>query len=216
MPATSVSAKELPFPIIKAGELFQAERSKVNNYAVRQEIKTEATDRSTGKTEIEKRRQKGFFRNPGKFVFIVEEKKINGIKQDVYGNLEKSSKVFIDWLSKEGLLQYSFLEMESNNEISKFRVTPPASKDKFSKGELWIDKNTFKIKRVIQEPSVLKKGIKSQRLELFFEENYEFQEPSFSRLTATVRKDNSETEIKVEAEFSDYKFNIEFPPGLFK
>ncbi len=212
-----IQAIDIPIQILKASEIYRLEREKIKTYRVEQEIITKTTDRITSETHTEKRRQSGFFVSPNKYYFVIKEKNVNGVNQEVYGNFEKAERTKNDWLSKTGLVLFRFQVISDQDDLIKYSVTPKNKNSENSEmGEIWLDLKNSRIKKIIQKPTKLKKGIKSYRLELDFEDNFEFQEPTASTLEVVIQQDGIHKEIKVQAKFRSYEFNILVPSSLLK
>ncbi|NBU99155.1 MAG: hypothetical protein EBS19_13255, partial [Spirochaetia bacterium] len=78
-----------------------------------------------------------------------------------------------------------------------------------TRGEIWINKDTGKIIRMNKEPHTLKDGMEVFKTELYFDVNFSYQEPSFTRLHATFYENGKKVETKVEVLFYDYQFNVD-------
>ena len=112
-------------------------------------------------------------------------------------------------MSAEGLRKYQFSLLEEGFQYHHFYVLP---KEKFSdamKGEIWIQKDTGKITRILKEPAFPKPGLEKFQTEVFFDIPFLFQEPSFTRVQAVYYENNKRVEAKVEVLFSEYQFNMD-------
>ncbi|MBE7413604.1 MAG: hypothetical protein L6Q54_06190 [Leptospiraceae bacterium] len=210
-----LSTSEIPIPIIKAAEKYRSEREKLKTYQVEQEILTTTIVQNTSESQTEKRKQIGYFVSPNKYYFLIKEKKINGIEQEIYGNLEKTERQKNDWLSKNGMSLFRFQVISYHDNFIKYSVTPKQTKShKNEKGEIWIRLKDYRIKKIISEPVLLGKEIQSYQLSLNFEDELEFQEPSQSILNVVLREKDTIKKIRIQADFRKYKFNTPIPSSI--
>lgn len=204
----SLFSAEIPELILKSSKQYDRERKQIKNYKVIQEITSEM--RSSSDVVVEKRKQVGYFVVPDKYFFFPKEKSINGRGIPTSPtDVEKTTKKEIEWLSAEGLRKYQFSLLEEGFQYHHFYVLP---KEKFSdamKGEIWIQKETGKITRILKEPAFPKPGIEKFQTEVFFDIPFLFQEPSFTRVQAVYYENNKRIEAKVEVLFSEYQFNMD-------
>ena len=199
---------ETPETVLKSSEIYERERKSLKNYRVFQEIRSEI--KNSEKSFLEKRKQYGYFLPPDRFLFFLKERNINGqnipIKNQEY---EKSSKKDIVWISKEGLEKHSFSFLEEDEYSIKFLVLPKVQFQGSHKGEIWIRKQNLKILRMIKEPTIKSGNIEEYKTEIFFDLDLPYQEPSFTKLRAIYFENGVRNEIRVEALFSGYEFNVD-------
>jgi hypothetical protein len=202
----SLFSVEIPELILKSSKEYDRERKQIKNYKVLQEITSEM--KTPLGVNVEKRKQVGYFVIPDKYFFFTKEKTINGqLISASSSDVEKTTKKEIEWLSAEGLRKYQFSLIEEGFYYHHFYVLP---KEKFSdatKGEIWIQKESGKISRILKEPVSLKPGLEKFQTEIFFDIPFLFQEPSFTRVQAVYYENNKRIEAKVEVIFSEYQFN---------
>lgn len=198
----------IPEIVEKAAQLYQKERKELKNYKVKHLVVSKI--QSPSQTLVEKRVQIGYFVAPDKFLFIIKEKWINGEpvllqKEEV----EKSSKREIDWLSIKGLREYQFKFVDGNETVAKYKVTSNKKGRDYYNGEIWIDPVTYKILKIIKEPSELPNGYEKFQTELYFDSSLPYQEPYLSKLEAIFYNEKMEkTYAYVDASFSNYEFNV--------
>lgn len=192
----------------RAAELFQKEKIQIKNFKVNQEVSSKIKE--TSGTVIENRLQSGFFKSPEEYIFIVKEIEINGMKQFLAKPMiERIFKSEVDWLSKEGISSHSFQTISSDSGIVKYLVNPQKIQPGYYRGQLWLNPKNAKILKILKEPIIKKREMMKYSLELVFDTNYTYQEPSHTLLSAIYQIENRITEVKVEAKFQDYKFNID-------
>jgi hypothetical protein len=197
-----------PDTVLYAAQIYQAERSKLQNYKVRHIVVSKLE--SSSETYIEKRIQTGYFISPDKFFFLIKEKWINHqpvkVKKD---EVEKSTKREIEWLSKRGIKEYKFSYIGGNEQVAKFKVQSPHINRDWYNGEIWIHPSQYKILKIIREPSLLPVGYEKYTTELHFDTDLPFQEPYLSKLEAIFINERGEkTYVLVDASFTEYEFNI--------
>jgi hypothetical protein len=197
-----------PETIQNAGILYKKEKSGIRNYRVKQLVLSKI--QSPSQTIIEKRFQVGYFLSPDKFLFLIKEKWINGqqiplTKEEV----EKSTKRDIDWLSPKGMQEYTFKFLAGDETVSRFQVISPKKDRDWYNGEIWIHPISYRILKIVKEPSLFPVGYERFRTELFFDPNLPHQEPYLSKLEAVFTNEKGEkTQAYVDASFSDYEFNV--------
>jgi len=203
----SLLSEEIPEQIKKSALIYQKERNQIKNYRVSQDI-TSIT-RSMGYETIEKRKQIGYFVSPNRYFFFTKERIINNSPLPVNDSSpEKSLKKDIEWLSVDGTKRFDFTLIQEGGSYLHYSVIPKQNTNE-SKGEIWINKETGKIIRMIKEPRTLKEGLEVFKTELYFDVNFSYQEPSFTRLHATFYENGKKVETKVEVLFYDYQFNVD-------
>ncbi len=203
----SLFSEEIPEQIKKSALIYQKERNLIKNYRVSQDI-TSIT-RSMGYETIEKRKQIGYFVSPNRYFFFTKERIINNSPLPVNDSSpEKSLKKDIEWLSVDGIKRFDFTLIQEGGSYLHYSVIPKQTTGE-SKGEIWINKETGKIIRMVKEPRTLKEGLEAFKTELYFDVNFSYQEPSFTRLLATFYENGKKVETKVEVLFYDYQFNVD-------
>ena len=203
----SLLSEEIPEQIKKSAQIYQKERNQIKNYRVSQDI-TSIT-RSMGYETIEKRKQIGYFVTPNRYFFFTKERIINNSPLPVNDSSpEKSLKKDIEWLSVDGIKRFDFTLIQEGGSYLHYSVIPKQNTNE-SKGEIWINKETGKIIRMLKEPRTLKEGLEVFKTELYFDVNFSYQEPSFTRLNATFYENGKKVETKVEVLFYDYQFNVD-------
>jgi hypothetical protein len=199
----------------KAAELFQKEKAEIKNYKVNQEVTSKIKEPSGN--AIEKRIQVGYFQRPEEYIFICKEIEMNGIKQILAKPLiERVSKLEVDWLSREGLNSHSFQTLSSDSKTIKYLVSPTKIQSGYFRGQLWLDSQTARIVKILKEPILKKREMIKYSLELNFEKEFAFQVPTRTILSAIYQANNQVTEVQVEANFTDYKFNLDLANELPK
>ncbi len=200
-------SEEIPEQIKKSALIYQKDRNQIKNYRVSQDI-TSIT-RSMGYETIEKRKQIGYFVSPNRYFFFTKERIINNSPLPVNDSSpEKSLKKDIEWLSVDGIKRFDFTLIQEGGSYLHYSVIPKQNTNE-SKGEIWINKETGKIIRMLKEPRTLKEGLEVFKTELYFDVNFSYQEPSFTRLNATFYENGKKVETKVEVLFYDYQFNVD-------
>ncbi len=197
-----------PEIVEKASQLYQREKRELKNYKVKHLIVSKI--QSPSQTLIEKRIQIGYFVAPNKFLFLIKEKWINGEPIALQKEeIEKSTKRDIDWLSAKGLKDYTFKFIDGNETITKYKVIANKKGRDYYNGELWIDPVTYKILKIIKEPTELPSGYEKFQTELYFDSSLPYQEPYLSKLEAVFYNEKMEkTHAYVDASFSNYEFNL--------
>jgi len=200
-------SEEIPEQIKKSALIYQKERNQIKNYRVSQDI-TSIT-RSMGYETIEKRKQVGYFVSPNRYFFFTKERNVNNSPLPVNdSNPEKSIKKDIEWLSTDGIKRFDFTLIQEGVSYLHYSVSPKQNSTD-TRGEIWINKDTGKIIRMNKEPHTLKDGMEVFKTELYFDVNFSYQEPSFTRLHATFYENGKKVETKVEVLFYDYQFNVD-------
>ncbi len=199
----------------QSAQLFQKEKREIKNYRVRQEVISKIKE-SSGSV-VEKRIQAGYFQSPEEYIFICKEIEVNGIKQILTKPIiERTNKSEVDWLSMEGIKTHSFQAFYSDSKIVKYLVSPNKIQTGNFRGQLWLNPRTARIIKIIKEPIIKKKEMIKYSIELNFEKDFVFQMPTQTLLNAVYSLNGKTTEILVEANFKDYKFNLDLSQELPK
>jgi hypothetical protein len=202
----SLFSYEHPLLIQKAALLYQKEKVNLKNYKSNLETITTVRD-STGKM-IEKRVQQNYFNSPSEYIFVTKEIEINGNKQLLNKDIvERTSKVELEWLSREGLDFHQFQLIRTEGKIEIYLVQPQIIKQNIYRGQIWIDSNSNKIVKIIKEPILKKKDIYRYTIELKFDKEFQVQLPSYTKLVANYLTSNGNTEIEVEVNYKSYLLN---------
>ena len=211
----NLSAQENYTLLNRAAEIFQKEKREIKNYRVRQEVISKIKELSG--MVIEKRIQAGYFQSPEEFIFVCKEIEVNGIKQILTKPLiERSSKTEIDWLTREGMASHSFQTLSTDSKIVKYLVSPSKIQSGYFRGQLWLSPQTARIVKILKEPIIKKREMMKYSLELSFEKEFTYQMPTQTLLTAVYQVNNRITEVQIEANFADYKFNQDLSQELPK
>lgn len=209
----SLHAGEIPEPIRRSSATYESEKKFLKNYRVLQDILSET--RSGGTSQIEKRKQVGYFVAPNKFFFFPKEKSINNSSIVIKPNeIEKSVRTELEWISSSGLQKYEFFLLDEGLNHLHYSVSPKFDFPGATRGELWIQKENGKLLRIFKEPFKKKEGMESLKTEVYFDYNMKYQEPSFTRLQAIFTDKNQRIETKVEVIFSNYEFNVDLEKNL--
>ncbi|MDX1961220.1 MAG: hypothetical protein SFU98_21805 [Leptospiraceae bacterium] len=201
---SSILSKDTPEVILKASKKYEDEKEILKSYTVEQTVTSEIV--SDGKTTIEKRKQIGYFELPSTFIVTILSRDVNGVRVSSSKEVDKSIKKETQWINKSEVQNHIFEPIAETENVIKFKVTPKERNKDSKKGEIWIQKQSFKIVRIIREPSILEEGYELYRTEVFFEKDLEFQEPTYTKLNAKFIKNGSEITARVEAMFDNYKF----------
>ena len=204
--STSFLAYEHPLLIQRTALLYQKEKANLKNYKSNLETITIVKD-NTGKM-VEKRIQQNYFNSPSEYIFVTKEIEVNGNKQLLNKDIiERTSKVELDWLSKEGLDFHQFQLIRKDSNIEIFLVQPQIIKQNIYRGQIWIDSSSNKIIKIIKEPILKKKDISRYTIELKFEKVFQVQLPSYTKLVANYLSPNGNTEIEIEVNYKSYQIN---------
>lgn len=197
-----------PEIIEKAASIYQKERRELKNYKVRHLVVSKI--QSSSQVFLEKRVQVGYFIAPDRFLFIIKEKWVNGeLVSNSKEDVEKSSKRELDWLSPQGLKEYQFTYIDGNETVAKYKVSTAKKHRDYYSGEIWLDPITYKIIKIIKQPTELPQGYEKFQTELYFDQSLPFQEPYLSKLEAIFYNEKMEkTFAYVDASFSNYEFNV--------
>ncbi|MBK7054485.1 MAG: hypothetical protein IPH52_05445 [Leptospiraceae bacterium] len=161
--------------------------------------------------------QAGYFLAPEEFIFVCKEIEVNGIKQILTKPLiERSSKKEIDWLTREGMASHSFQTISSDSKTVKYLVSPSKIQSGYFRGQLWLSSQTARIVKILKEPIIKKREMMKYSLELSFEKEFTYQMPTQTLLAAVFQVNNRITEVQIEANFADYKFNQDLSQELPK
>lgn len=211
----ALSAQENYTLLNRAAEIYQREKKEIKNYRVRQEVISKIKEPSG--TVIEKRMQAGYFLAPEEFIFVCKEIEVNGIKQILTKPLiERLSKTEIDWLTREGMASHSFQTISSDSKTVKYLVSPSKIQSGYFRGQLWLSSQTARIVKILKEPIIKKREMMKYSLELSFEKEFTYQMPTQTLLAAVFQVNNRITEVQIEANFADYKFNQDLSQELPK